>query len=503
MESSFLMRIAAATSIFLVLLQGVAVRGAAPFADGYGKSMLADQGARLESEVANLMERRGEPGDLTGPLLELQIDLRIVDRLLYLAAADAQPQSDLQICCALRAISFASTGKQIGQLLQSARGPLAESQLEGMRKFHEMTYSLPEVKSIGNVDQICHDAGVALFIAAGPLASGLKDLPMMRPAPIDSGPAPPVASTPPKLTDLAARAEKLGVSTPLRRQLLALAASAAAPRPPDAGPALTDALDQAIELADGIAHNTALDVAARPKMETQLAESLALFSDVRTRGAGRARLQTLGRYHQTLERIRRLKLNPELQERLAPAFLWIQQNPDAGGKVFETIERYLGLCSRFDGRKAASSLAPNQRKLVDDMSRQFSAHRSAFLDIASQLSGPAVLRRPIRSRRTPERWPKRSARSIPSSDSRAPSRGWPPTSRSRPAGWSGALGRRSLPSPRPNCRRTMRPAGLSPTSKSLPHSRKRPRRSPGKFRPPPRRPGPPESWRRSMPGGAH
>lgn len=385
------MRIAGPILIFLVLIQEVAVCGAAPFADGYAKSMLTDQGSCLESEIANLMEKRGEPNDLNAPLLELQIDLRIIDRLLYLAAAEAPPQSDLQVCCTLRAISFASAGKQLGQLLQNARGPLTESQLEGLRKFHDMTFSPPELKSVANVDKLCHDAGVALFISAGPLAAGLKDLPMMRPAPVDSGPASPVTSAPPpKLSELAERAEKLSVSTPLRRQLLALASSAAAPRPPDAGPALTEAMGQAVELADGIAHNTALDPATRPRVETQLAESLALFADVRTRGAGRSRLQTLGRYHQTLERIRRLKLNAELRDRLGPAFLWIQQNPDTGGKVFDVIERYLGECSRFDSRKPSSSLPPNQHKLIEDMSRQFSAHRSAFLDVTSQFGGLVV-----------------------------------------------------------------------------------------------------------------
>ncbi len=255
------LQIVIVTSIFLVLLQPAFGTGAAPFADGYAKSMLSEQASRLESEIANLMEKRGEPNDLNGPLLELQIDLRIVDHLLYLAAADAQPQSDVQVCCTLRATSFASMGKQIGQLLQNAKGPLTEGQLEGLRKFHDLTFSPPELKSVAKVDTLCHDAGVALFIAAGPLVSDLKDLPMMRPAPIDSEPAAPASSSSatPKLTDLAERAAKLSVSTPLRRQLLALAASAAAPHPPDAGPALTEALDQAIELSDGIAHNTALD----------------------------------------------------------------------------------------------------------------------------------------------------------------------------------------------------------------------------------------------------
>ncbi len=101
-------------------------------------------------------------------------------------------------------------------------------------------------------------------------------------------------------------------------------------------------------------------------------------------------MQTLGRYHQTLARIKRLKLSLELQQRLGPAFLWIQQNPDTGGRVFDVIEQYLGLCTSFDGRKPPSSLAPNERKLVDETSRQFSSHRSAFLDVASQLAGQGV-----------------------------------------------------------------------------------------------------------------
>ncbi len=334
------------------------------------------------------MEKRGEPSDLNGPLLELHIDARILGRLLSAKGADAPPGSDLQICCTLRAASLHSALKLLGQALQNSKQSLTSAQLDGLGKFHEMTYKLPELKNPAQVDEVCHAASVALFSAAGPAAGEVKDIPMMRPRPEDDA-SQHRAVTPPALTELVRRAQTLTVSTPLRRQLLALAGAAADPHPADAGPLMIDTLSRAIELADGIQHNTALDPADRPALETQVADGLALFTDVRTRNAGRGRLESLGRYHATLVRIRRLSLSPELRDRLGPAFVWIQRNPDKGAKLFDVVEEYLQLCGRFDGR-GVTSLPAGQKKNVDDLARQFTAHRASVLDDASQLAGPAA-----------------------------------------------------------------------------------------------------------------
>ncbi len=145
--------------------------------------------------------------------------------------------------------------------------------------------------------------------------------------------------------ELSKRAESCEVSAALHRQLVALAttASAAAPNPQsqDEASALYDMLLAATELADGIEHNTGIDAAARLRVELQLTESLALYTDVRTRSAGRNRIASLSQYRDTLLRVQRLRLPAGLAQRLAPVFIWVNNNPESGGKVLESIERDL------------------------------------------------------------------------------------------------------------------------------------------------------------------
>jgi len=385
------MRIAAANLALSVLTLG-ALFGAVPpppavSADAFAKSALLGQAARFESEIAALMEKRGEPNDL-GPLLDLEIDVRIVARWLIARSADSAPASDMQVCTLLRANSLLFAVGQLNLKIQNTRGPLTAGQLDGLKAFHDLTYKLPDLKTVGDIDQICHSLSVALFSIAGPLPSEVRDIPLMRPRvlPDDDSHPRAASSAAPALSDLLARAQEAAVSAPLRRQLIALTVAAADPQPPEAAPALFDALVQSLDLVDGIQQNTALDAAARPRLEAQLADGLALFSDVRTRSAGKARLDALGHYRDTLARIRKLKLPDGVQEKLAPAFAWIQQHPDRGSRVFDAIELYLRLCGRFDARNSPADLSAGERKAVDDLCKQFAAHRAVFLEQASSLA---------------------------------------------------------------------------------------------------------------------
>ena len=93
---------------------------------------------------------------------------------------------------------------------------------------------------------------------------------------------------------------------------------------------MIDVLSESLDLADGIQHNTALDNIARPKLESQLADGLALFADVRTRTPARPGSMGLAAIAIPLARIRRLKLSGDLQDKLAPHSSGSSRTPTKG-----------------------------------------------------------------------------------------------------------------------------------------------------------------------------
>ena len=204
--------------------------------DQFARTVLTDQALRYEGEIAALMEKQGEPNDLGVPLLNLQIDVRILCRWMIARSAEAAPGSDLQICTFLRRALCFRPLVSFSQKIQNSRDPLSRGQLDALKVFHELTYKLPEAKDGGKIDELCHALSVALFAAAGPLSGTEKNIPIMRPQVMEDDVAFHAAAATVADGSGRARAEDLGVHA-LRRQLIALAAAAADPQPTDAGPA--------------------------------------------------------------------------------------------------------------------------------------------------------------------------------------------------------------------------------------------------------------------------
>ncbi|MDB5357043.1 MAG: hypothetical protein JWN24_3496 [Phycisphaerales bacterium] len=355
------------------------------------RAVFLDQAARIETEVAALLQRRTEAVDSQLPMLDLQIDLRLVNRWMLLKAADSPQDSPIQAAVALRVANLQSAGQGVSKRLQTSSKGLTGSQLDGLSKLHQLTYKLPEIKDVGVIDGICAAVGTDLVLASDLAPAEVNHLPQMRPKPIAQPAHAQPSAQPLTLAELSNRAKAAQVSPALKRALttLATAAESAADKPKEQeeAAALRDMLTAADDLADGIEHGTGLDTAGRVKVEQQLVEGLALFTDVRTRPIGKGRLEALGNYRQTLARVQRLGMPASMREKLAPAFVWVQQNPDKGARVLEAIESYLRECARADARKETASLPANQKKTVDAMLKQLAVRRAGFLEDAADLGG--------------------------------------------------------------------------------------------------------------------
>jgi hypothetical protein len=364
------------------------------------RAVFLDQSARIEAEVGALLQRHADAAGPEVPLLDLQIDLRLVSRWMLLKAADAPQDSPLQAAVALRATTFQSAGQSVLQRLQTSTKALTGSQLDGLSKLHQLTYKLPEIKDVGVIDGVCTAVGTDLILASNLAPAEVNHLPQMRPKPIAEPARVAPAAEPPTLAELANRAKAAQVSPALKRALTALAtaaqSAAANPKEPEEAATLRDMLAAAGDLADGLEHSTGLDATGRAKVEQQVIEGLALFTDVRTRSIGKGRLESLGRYRETLARVQRLGLPTPMREKLAPTFVWVQQNPDKGAQVLETVEAYVRQCARADARKEAAGLPASQKKTVDAMLKQLAARRSGFLDDAASLGGATLSAGPAR-----------------------------------------------------------------------------------------------------------
>jgi hypothetical protein len=125
-------------------------------------------------------------------------------------------------------------------------------------------------------------------------------------------------------------------------------------------------------------------------VEQQLADGLALFADPRTRAVGQQRLAALDDYARRLARVRRLKLSPALQQRLAPALVWAGEHPNEAARLLEVIERYAAECDRLDARAAATqpTLPQREAKAVADALKVATREREAFLADAALLGKP-------------------------------------------------------------------------------------------------------------------
>jgi hypothetical protein len=346
-----------------------------------GTAALVDQASAMESQIAALL-RQKNAASTPAPTVDLQLDLKILERWLLLRAADAGDDENMRDAAALRVAQVQSTGDLLLERIGTNR--LSMGQADALSKIHQFTFKLPPLKTVAAMDDACKTIALNLLLAANPTPAEAQNLPQMRPVPI-SVDSPRTASASQTLSELNDRIKELRVSEPLRAELQRLAASAASQRD---GQELKQTLATAVGLAQTLERGAGIDPTARPKIEQQLADALVLYGDSRTRDAGKARVTALDQYRRSLAGVQSLKIPPALQARLAPALVWAANSIEHGAQVIGWIDQYVSLCARAD---AAAAPAASQRRVLEPMQKRFATERAAFLDEAQLLSGnPAI-----------------------------------------------------------------------------------------------------------------
>lgn len=349
------------------------------------KSMLTDERSAVEKEIAARMMMRGDLQGDKRARLEMEIDLRIIQRAVLTMAASAKVESNEQATAWLRSKELREAVRGVEDTLAQDGGAMSQSQKDSLGVLHKLSFEAGELKG-KNVDEFCKKTGMVMVNCVNATPVNSNAIVLMRPKPQAS--AEHTGDEPATVAELTAEVQKLAaISLPLRQQLLALAASAsAASADEEESRALYGILVQSVALARGLQSNTAVGNDARGAIETQLAEGIVLFSDPRTRDAGRARIDALGQYRQTLTRIGKLGLSREQMEQFAPAFAWAQANPEAGAKLLGTVEDYMTTCGKWDAMPKDAAVPAPLRRALDDIRAQFVKDRAAFIQAAGRIA---------------------------------------------------------------------------------------------------------------------
>jgi hypothetical protein len=350
--------------------------------------------AALDDELAQYIQFRSEVTAAELSRLELLIDLRVLSRWCLAAAVGAQSESDLQVNGYLRGMEALSTARVLAEHFKTLDHP-SPAQNAAMAKVHAITFKLAELKAAKQADDVFREVSSHLAAAAGPLPPEVKQIPLMRPPPPQTSGPGPIVPPPPAEVDPVSRAKLLNVTPLLKKQVTALAeasnaaradlASADAKKKDDAA-ALIAMTGRVLDIADGMSQNVALDPQSRPKLEQQLADGVALYSDPRMRAVGSQRISALNVYAQTLGRLRKLGLKPDIQQRLAPLFAFAADHSESGPKLLSAVENYLAVCGRMDSRAAAAGLGPRESKAVADVLKVCATEREGFLGAAGGIS---------------------------------------------------------------------------------------------------------------------
>jgi hypothetical protein len=378
--------LALAAIVVLSWASAVAVNERKPQVDSTQPAgTLHDDVTQLEGDLATLIERRPEAPPAVTAIADLQIDLRVLAHYLLAQSATEKPEGGVTECAYLRSQEMLGVADAAtAQIPRTAT--LSAAQLDALSQLHQLTFKLPETKTVAGMDDVCQQIGTLLLKAGGPLPPKIRTLPRMRPAHLEPATSP--GGAPRTLADLNAAARQAPVSPALRRELVAIAnATIAAAGDKDRGAeasALYDVLVRAIDIAGAVQQGGAAEADARQKIETQLTDGLALFLDPRMRTAGRAKIDELSQYRQMLEDARRMTLPAGTQEKLGPAFVYAQRHVEQGPKLLSTIRQFLEVVSRQEGIKPPA-LPPVQKKVFDSLRQNFIDARQAFLTDAAKL----------------------------------------------------------------------------------------------------------------------
>ena len=371
---------------------------------GYFKANVQD----AEREIVPLVMRRSETksGELT--LTDLQLDMRILVRWvasLPTSSDDAAAVSYLRV----RQLRAAATALD-SHIATHRDEPLTKIQQTAVAQLHQLTYDLPAKPDSAKLDATCRAIGQYLLIFATGNAT-LPEIPPMRPGSLAPAPAEPAAGTnpaidqphpiPPQHTGPAQAIPQLGVSPALRQQLLRTLDMTQHPATyqlsDDDARQLAQMLDEAVDVAAGLASNAGVTPEARAGLEQQLTESLALFSDKRLRDLARNRISAMAKYRQVLSSITKLNLDQASYKALAPAFEYAQNTPAESKRVLAAVEKFVTQCAQLDGLTATMpSVAGNPTltralaKPYEDGRKRFEEARNVFVGAVEQMGGAGM-----------------------------------------------------------------------------------------------------------------
>lgn len=351
------------------------------------RTILSEGVAQLDQDIAARMLKRPDTAAADLPRLEMEIDLRIIQRWMLSQALEGKPDAELQAAVCLRwQTLFEATAALEAALKPGAL--LSASQDQAIKNLHQGTFNLPELRTLKDFDDLSQKIGTVLLGAAAAQPIDAKTLASVRPKIARAPRTESEKVERPTAAQLAEELKRMNLSPSLRQQISALATAAQDP----SHSREYDLLSGVLELATGLSSNTALSPKHRTEVESQLTEGLALWQDPRTRNIGQSRIDSLQSYRSTLSRISHLNLPEATRTQLAPVFTWSTQNGEAGGKAMAAIDKFAQLRARYDARDKKTAPPVNLRKPVADVEKLFDTAAAAFpaaaVDLANSTGTP-------------------------------------------------------------------------------------------------------------------
>lgn len=401
----------AAAALTVAVVHGQTVPVQAPARDsasalassGPVKGIFRSGAKRAEERLIPMVIKRVDLSGDARTRLEVQLDMQVLSRWI----ASIKPANDDHAAVLFLRLQQlnALAGNLQDQFASEGKADLNRVQQDGARQLHQLTFDLPATADAPKIDEVCRNVAIfAMDISSG-VTTNPSSIPSMRPTSLPPAPADQATRAQPRAagpgrSDPARLIPNLSVSQPLRQQLLATLDMIERPGSNDMTEQdvaqLRPVLDEAIDVAAGLAGNAGVTAEDRDKLERQLTESLALFGDRRLRDLAKQRIAEMSRYRMVLGSITRLRLSEANYKTLAPAFEYAQKNPDVSKEVLTSLERFVGYCTTFDKSPATLTYAANPalaksiQRPYDDSRKAFDTGRSGFLTDVEGLGSDAI-----------------------------------------------------------------------------------------------------------------
>jgi hypothetical protein len=352
-------------------------------------ALIGERETTVEDEIVALVQKRAEP-PAKQPLLELQIDLRVIERALLDRAAGNQDAND-RTNLILRQMHLSKAAASLDDFLARTPVTINAAEAAAMKSLHDRTYHLDQLADGSQVDALCAQLGTVLLNLSGPFDP--TSVPLMRPGQTQKTSSPATRQADVHsltLHDCAEEARGATVPPALHKQLVALAAAAENPpaNDPDAK-MLAQTLFDSVTLLRGL-KDLPVSADSRDHIQTMLADGLTLLVDVRTRSAAQQRLQGLAPFRNTVARIGHLSLPKDVSDALAPALAWAAQNDKEGPAVLAAVGKYLENISKYDALPHNAAISAVLKKPLADLDQAFADARATFIDDAGHLNHPAA-----------------------------------------------------------------------------------------------------------------